>query len=82
MIVAVIKESLNNCDFEIIFRLKAKYDFTLGLICPYIVDSMIDSLTKEPYYMELKLHLIDDFMPSITSANAFKLVDKFSELLQ
>ena len=50
---------MRSCDYEHIMHLKDKYDFTLQMLSPHFIDYIIDSMLSEPYYLEIKLNLLD-----------------------
>lgn len=61
VIVALIREAIKSNDYEPIVDLVQKYDFTLKALLPHFIGNIIESIKVDPYYMELKLYLINIF---------------------
>ena len=78
--IALIRESIRSCDYEHIFNLKHKYDFTLKRLAPLFIDIFIDSLLNEPYYLEIKLHLLDCYIDTLTADKALRILQTFHDL--
>ena len=82
VIIAVIRESIRICDYEHIFNLKNKYDFTLKRLSPLFIDFIIDSLLSEPYYFEIKLYLLDCYLDTLTADKALRVLQVFHDLFE
>ena len=82
MIIALMKETIDSSEFEHFFVLKKKYDYTLKELSRHFVDSFIENLLEDEYYLEIKLTIIMYFLSEFERESAQKLLDAFEELMK
>ena len=82
MIIALMKETIDSSEFEHFFVLKKKYDYTLKELSRHFVDSFIENLLEDEYYLEIKLTIIMYFLSEFERDSAQKLLDAFEELMK
>lgn len=57
------------------------FDLTLRILSPQFIDFIIDDILQSPYFFEIKLHMIEEFMPYLTPEKALKIIDNLTEVL-
>ena len=82
MIIALMKETIASSEYEHFFVLKKKYDYTLKELSRHFIDSFIENLLEDEYYLEIKLTIIMYFLSEFERDSAQKLLDAFEELMK
>ncbi len=59
-----MKETIDSAEFENFFELKKKYDITLKILSPHFIGTFIDNVLEDPYYLEIKLYMIEYLIPN------------------
>ncbi len=77
----MIEVALNTSDFEQIFKLKSRYDFTMDMLSPHYQDMIIECLVQEPHYAEIKLQLLIDVLGRMPADKVQKVLDTFDEIV-
>ena len=68
-------------DFATLIQLRAELDYTLKALSPQFIDFIIDNLLESPYFFEIKLHMIEEFIPYLTPDKAQRIINNFKEVL-
>lgn len=82
MIVALMKETIDSSEFDNFYAMKKKYDFTLKLLSRKFQDRFIQNLLEDPYYLEIKLNMIQFFIPNYCLGSSNLLLKTFEELFR
>lgn len=82
MLIALMRETIDSSQFEHFFVLKKKYDYTIKEQSRYFVDSFIENILEDEYYLEIKLNIIMYFLSEFERESAQNLLDALDELLK
>ena len=82
MIVALMKETIDSSEFDNFYAMKKKYDFTLKFLSRKFQDGFIQNLLEDPYYLEIKLNIIQFFIPNYCLGSSNLLLKTFEELFR
>ena len=82
MLIALMRETIDSSEFEHFFVVRKKYDYTLKELSHQFVDSFIENIVEDEYYLEIKLAIIDYFLSEFNRESAQNLLDAFEELMK
>lgn len=78
----MFREAIRSNEFEVVFDLVHKYDFSLKALLPHIIGSVMESIEADPYYMELKLHLIHKFFNDLPASDCLRMLEILEALFK